>query len=585
MPSSKAGDQGLVVPGEDDQYFRRRYGLVVLAVCQNVLAAGIFYGWPSLYTSLLDEGIYSSSCPIQGKVCAEQTIELGLVYTWGSCANLVAQLLWGFVLDNFGPRVCSCLSVLTVMVGICLLGVTSNSFDVLSEAILCVAIGGPGATISCFHISNLFPGSRNSVLSLLSGSFNLGFLVFMIFHDLLARGYSRLYICGAYSCGLLLIALAGLCFWPNASLKAPEGAKTAERASARGAARDEEGALLGKPPSSRAHVAYGDDIVRGYETFQRELDDAAAGKDDDDDDDELRLGGGIYRSESNILTFARNSQREAKRKRTDLWLQVTSSPFLWLAIWMGVGLFWLNFYIGSVADQMFSKSGGDHYNAHLYTNYFTTMLPVGALAIPIFGYGTDKLGVCFAVGLSTVAGIAFSGLTTLGSLQPQVYAFLFYSLYRTFTFATFFQLVASQFGYSSFGVISGLILCIAGLIGLLQYPVRVYGVPHENFTYPNFFMLLMIVVTGCSFTMRLYFSEGCPGGMSKAGGSAAAGTETGLVDDQSPLKRFAPALSRVNEDDLIDRKTSSLVGGDAPDSPEARPFNRSYQELYGDEQS
>ncbi|GAB5371628.1 hypothetical protein AAMO2058_001596300 [Amorphochlora amoebiformis] len=495
----------------DESYFAYRYWLVSLALLQSFLAAGIFYGWPSLYTMLLEEGIYNNRCPHPPKVCAEQTLDLGFIYTIGGCSNLGAQLLWGWILDRKGPRVCSFLSVAMVFCGIILLGVTDNKFDVLPHAMVLIAVGGPGASISCFHLSNLFPQVKNTVLSLFSGAFQLGFMVFMVFRSLIPY-LNRFQICVGYAVILFIIILAGLAVWPERSLTKPREVDDIDPAPKK------VRTLVTNSPSFMRINQYSDPTKRLTSVLatgpsigsgaQSNVSREGSFMDSPQDTPPNHARAtSLYRVDSDILQFASVAtptvRRQVKRKKPLLWKQVLSVPFAFLTLWMSVGLFWMNFYIGNVADQMFSQANGERAPAHQYTAYFTTILPLGAVAIPIYGSSTDRFGLPFAVVLSTIFGALFTSLCVIHDLRLQIATFVCYSLFRTFVFATFFSLVAKEFGYSSFGVLSGLILFIAGAICLFQYPVRRYGVPNGDFDGINTLQMLFVTVTGLSFSLYI----------------------------------------------------------------------------------
>uniref|UniRef100_A0A6U3BRF1 Major facilitator superfamily (MFS) profile domain-containing protein n=1 Tax=Lotharella globosa TaxID=91324 RepID=A0A6U3BRF1_9EUKA len=502
---------------DDEDYFRYRQWLVLLALLQSFLAAGIFYGWPSLYTMLLEEGIYNNRCPHPGVVCARQTLDLGFIYTVGGCANLGAQLLWGFILDRKGPRVCSFLSVAMVFAGVILLGITDNEFDVLLYAMICIAVGGPGASVACFHLSNLYPESKNTVLSLFSGAFQLGFMVFMIFHMISPSLLSRFQVCMVYATLLFIVLITGLAVWPEHSLTAPRDEEADDPIRQK---KIDKKTLESSPsfmrinqyadPSARSIGAFGSGPSLGGVPSAQEITSGSPSRSGslvESPGDYKGDGFQLYRVDSDILRMASIAtptvRRQVKRQRPSLMKELMSFPFFMMALWMSAGLFWMNFYIGNVADQMFQQADGNRHNAHLYTSYFTTILPLGAAAIPIYGWTTDNYGLPCAVIVSTLFGIAFTVMCLIHDLELQVLTFIAYSLFRTFVFATFFSLVAKEFGYSSFGVISGLILCIAGGICLFQYPVREFAVPDEDFKLVNWIQLLLVNAVGIFFSVYI----------------------------------------------------------------------------------
>jgi fatty acid desaturase len=73
-----------------------------------------------------------------------------------------------------------------------------------------------------------------------------------------------------------------------------------------------------------------------------------------------------------------------------LWQQMWSKAFFGVLIWMTISLFWANFYVGTVVEQIFSRSGDNPPTTRFYTNIFNIILPVGVFGIPAFGRITDQ---------------------------------------------------------------------------------------------------------------------------------------------------------------------------------------------------
>lgn len=78
---------------------------------------------------------------------------------------------------------------------------------------------GPGVQISFFHLSQLFPRCKSMILSIVTGSFQLGFSVFLLFkwiHRRTQLSFSELSL--AYSILILPIWFLGLFVWPSEPL-------------------------------------------------------------------------------------------------------------------------------------------------------------------------------------------------------------------------------------------------------------------------------------------------------------------------------------------------------------------------------
>jgi len=156
--------------------------------------------------------------------------------------------------------------------------------------------------------------------------------------------------------------------------------------------------------------------------------------------------------------------------------QLFSWSFLWLLLWMSICIFWANFYIGSVVEQLWEKTEHSKKLTRWYSDVFNLLLPVGVLGIPLFGTITDKFGFSIGILLTSSGGVLYALLTFSNALSFQIQTFLLYSFFRTFIFATMFAYIAHEFGYRYFGILSGLVLSCGGLVGFLQYPLQSSGV-------------------------------------------------------------------------------------------------------------
>ena len=83
--------------------------------------------------------------------------------------NFTGPLLLGVLLDAYGPRACSVVSIVLVMGGFILFGLSSESFFAFMPAVVMIAFGGPGVQSSIIHLSNLYPTHKATVTSVITG--------------------------------------------------------------------------------------------------------------------------------------------------------------------------------------------------------------------------------------------------------------------------------------------------------------------------------------------------------------------------------------------------------------------------------
>lgn len=97
----------------------------------------------------------------------------------------LGPMVLGIVLDTYGPRVCSIVSILIVVVGSATFGSSNLETSPMFIPAMClIAFGGPGVQSAIIHLSNLFPEWKASTTAIITGSFQLSFFMFYIFDQL-----------------------------------------------------------------------------------------------------------------------------------------------------------------------------------------------------------------------------------------------------------------------------------------------------------------------------------------------------------------------------------------------------------------
>jgi MFS family permease len=163
------------------------------------------------------------TAPIENRGAAlslEQTI---LIFSWASCVGMVSTLVLGWVLDRYGPRVCSVISNACVGIG-CQLFAVSTEFETFAIATCLMSFGGPGIQVSIVHLANLFPENQFLTLSFLNGTISLSFAVLAGF-DYLWETYPAITYQALFGYFSLLIAVsmvASALYWPDTPFEPPQ---------------------------------------------------------------------------------------------------------------------------------------------------------------------------------------------------------------------------------------------------------------------------------------------------------------------------------------------------------------------------
>lgn len=140
-----------------------------------------------------------------------------MMFTIASFFNFLGPLVLGLILDHYGPRICSLVSISLVAVGCLMFSMSDiDGFYGFIPGMCLISFGGPGAQSSIIHLSNLFPTRKATATAFITGSFQLSFIIFLVFDQLWSAGqvsYRALFL--GY-CGVCAVnALVSMLLWPD----------------------------------------------------------------------------------------------------------------------------------------------------------------------------------------------------------------------------------------------------------------------------------------------------------------------------------------------------------------------------------
>lgn len=140
-----------------------------------------------------------------------------MTFVVASFCNFLGPLILGFVLDSYGPRACSVLSVLLIGIGSTIFAVSDrDTMPMFIPGMCLIAFGGPGAQNAIIHLSNLFPEWKAMTTSFIVGAFQLSFIVFLIFDQLWSKwNYSYTTLFTGYAVICLINLGISLLLWPD----------------------------------------------------------------------------------------------------------------------------------------------------------------------------------------------------------------------------------------------------------------------------------------------------------------------------------------------------------------------------------
>ncbi|KAJ4410342.1 hypothetical protein N0V82_009246 [Gnomoniopsis sp. IMI 355080] len=486
----------------------RRICQVAFAVVACVFASGIVCGFAALKPILIKEGVYASLCQAsyvtndESEIpCPEQDMRLNLFFITASITLNVSTVLAGYVLDNYGRRVCYLLSALILFLGgTCMaaafhFGEKLAGFDGYITGNVLLGLGGTFLFVSSYQLSNAFPRHSGLIVALVTGAFDASAAVFLFYHLAYKASSGRFH--PAYF--FLLFAL----FIPSLILVA-------------------EFALMSDRPY----------------TTRREYQDAIARAQDDtrdvhDSDDELpsptraREQRAMLR-EARLQAIetvtgdaeARDAHRMQVKDRQaasgvqgilsglDVRAQMATPWFVLLLLLTVTQMTRMNYFIATVRAQYRYLLGGDEEAAERVNGVFDVALPVaGVVTTPFIGVLLNTMPVWATMGVLTGLVVLLGVLNCVPGSEAAAYAAVVaFVLYRPLYYSAVSDYATKVFGFATFGRIYGTVICVSGLGQFMQpaLDALTHGPLHENPIPLNIAFAISGSVIGAALTLYVY---------------------------------------------------------------------------------
>jgi len=419
----------------DITIIHNRWILFAFAFGSTSLVAGAIYGWPALRRQLQQDGTTLSES------------QLGAIYTVGSWSAQGGRFFTGVARDRYGTRAVGCAALACCVAGS--LGIALSHPDdswALGASLFVMSLGA-GIQLVVQPVGSLFPKYSNSVISSLSGSFQISGLVFLALTSLPA---SRKQAFLGYA---VVVAALGIMAWfllpTSASFLPPPPDTTTTTTSTT------------QPSSS---VTDGNMVVTKQSTDDQD-------RTDDDDLGPTGHSDDNPQSENDprcIIDAEKENDYDDNVLETKL-QQMISLEYVALLVWFSACLIPLQYYVGSIGFQLEEKGDADGF----YSNLFSIVYAAAAVVAPAGGYLSDRLGLGLTQGVATIM-VALSfwilGATQI-ELQAHAAGLVLYSVGRMLVFGMFFSNIGRRFGYHNFGTLSGVGLLVSAICSILQYPL------------------------------------------------------------------------------------------------------------------
>jgi len=553
-----------------------RAAYYALAVLQSASASGAFFGFSSFARVLVLDGAFASLCssaPGPGG-CAAQQERLADLYSYAALLALTTPVLSGLLSDRLGPRFALRCFAATFVAGAALLAFAAGARNDAAYApgVLLLGASASANLLPLYNVAELFPLRRGLAISVLSGSFDFGSIVFVVVAALYDAGVPLGTILLAYVCGpAALMALLSAFVWrtepfrsapsppPEASGDAPKPAAAAALEASPGSpaepvqARAPQLVLLPAaattPLPSRARRHGGRRIGLEGAAAGEVPGDEGAGTDEEGDGEapETPLvasprAAAAAAAAAAAVAAAAAATVAAPEQAAARVLAVAGSvsalppaplsaaerflPGIDVERLKGLSFFRQvqtpHFYLFVAAFCIFNLRLGT-YLANIgsfldalgqvdgaSTRIFGAILPCGFASVVGAGLLLDARGPVPAFAVLSALCVAVSAISLVPALAVQPLAFAAFAAFRGFLFSTATSYLALVFGFENLGLLMGTLTCCGGLFTLQQVYWTRWALS-RGFAEPNALHLVLGLVSfGWAAWLRLRGRGGTP---------------------------------------------------------------------------
>ena len=448
---------------------------VSTAVIECLTGAGIIFGWQGI-NSVLQKEKYFLYCQEVNVTngsnvidnCTKENYEyqnsqLLNVYIVATLALSFSTLFNGWFFDKFGTFAARSLASFLFLSGCLMMIFSGPSFSgILYPAMCCFAVGGILLLVTNIQTGNLFAEGRSSIITLLNGSLDSSSFMFLLVKMM-------------YDANLKL----SLIFTLFAVLTAFQVARTFFLMPVR---------IIPFPLPKNFKLGV---FIKkqNYGTDKEMID---LNKDDDSKEKELML--------------------KPSNKQTSQLTKCFMNISFWLNV-MHLGLLQVRnyFYLGTVSNHLIGLT--EDKNIDSYITVFGICQLFGACFAPLNGVLLDVFIKVFSknynpeaakmralsISLFTTSmlGIVFSVSCSVNILNVQYISFVLQVVFRSFLYGGSASFIALSFPGEYFGKLYGVTMTVAGVIGLLLFPLKTL---HANMDY-DFSVINYSFVVVCVLTL------------------------------------------------------------------------------------
>uniref|UniRef100_UPI00398F33EF equilibrative nucleobase transporter 1-like n=1 Tax=Pristiophorus japonicus TaxID=55135 RepID=UPI00398F33EF len=468
----------------------KRYLTFATGLFECISFTGVIFGWASLIFVLKKEEYFSDLCvPLHNSSdpgarngtmdCDRQDERFTLIFTLASCTISFVAFPSGLLFDHFGTMVTHVLAIFLHTTATLIIAFsTAASAALLFPALCLMAVGGRCFFMTNFQVGNLFGNKRSTVITLYNGAFSTSSGVFLLVKVLYEAGFSLRPMFLFISCLSCLHILRTCLLLPRTHIPYPLPEEYSYGIQVQ---RPESGNLVTEAIPVFGFFRISEKKIRRSKS---------------------RHPWAEFRAEGN--------EEEIPSFRSCIFSKLFLTHMLWLSIMQ----LRLNLFIGTLNPMLSLLASGDSRQVSRFTNAFAFTLLCGIFCAPWNGLIMDRhkrppsdstvsqrladmKSAVLSLTITVTQSILFSISAAIPVLKVQYLTFILQLVNSSFLYGSHTAFTAITFPPRHFGKVYGLLLALAAIVNLLQYPcfILVKGPLHGDPLYLNIGLIVLVTLT------------------------------------------------------------------------------------------
>lgn len=439
---------------------RSRLAMLFFMCLMTFTCCGFIFGFQAVANALRNNGEFASLCEGKPVPCNAQTLHWNEMYVIAVCVTFAVFGLYGYCLDQVGPRLASSIGFVFIALGVLLIALSnSRTMDAYAPGLIFIGAGSAGPYLSAFHTCQLFNVDARGATSILVGCMIGSSLLSLIFAEIIAVGVSHHIVFGAHFIWVLFMATINYNLQPSDSIFTT---KTDIHFLTPFTLRYE---IVTRNPDTKEHVEKDANDQVSVIVESPEI--------DEEKDKENASPQRVYQLVGTLVFLDEveppiPSTTDKSSRYNSLW-DVCKSPAFWIMMaFLNIHMLRFNFFIATALTKIDSNGGGNLYVSLLF------------ILVPLLGFISNvflvpevmkRFGIGGVLWFAQILGLGYGVLVLIPGKTVQLGLFVLFSMHRSFLFSFMYPYMTAIFGLKLFGTVNGVLLTISGLFSLLQYPL------------------------------------------------------------------------------------------------------------------